>query len=84
MLTGQVEHQQEAHGVPEESCGEAAEPGKISVSQYEATMWRFDPSLGQDRNTSPSVVMTFFYRHSWRVNPTDFGGTLASLAPPAG
>lgn len=26
LLIGQVEHQQEAHGVSEESCSEAAEP----------------------------------------------------------
>lgn len=26
LLTGQVEHQQESHGVSEESCSEAAKP----------------------------------------------------------
>lgn len=26
LLIGQVKHQQEAHGISEESCGEAAEP----------------------------------------------------------
>lgn len=28
LLTGQVEHQQESHGISEESCSEAAEPKK--------------------------------------------------------
>lgn len=29
LLIGQVEHQQEAHGVSEESCSEAAKPESI-------------------------------------------------------
>lgn len=28
LPVGQIEHQQKTHGVSEESCGEAAEPGK--------------------------------------------------------
>lgn len=33
LLTGQVEHQQEAHGVSEESGGEAAEPKQVFICE---------------------------------------------------
>lgn len=48
LLIGQVEHQQEAHGISEESCSEAAEPEnrwKTFVLQYNAAMNRFSTML---------------------------------------
>lgn len=40
LLIGQVEHQQEAHGVPEEGGGEAAEPEhSFTVESSDRNCW---------------------------------------------
>ena len=69
LLIGQVEHQQEAHGISEESCSEAAEPksGRTAfVIQHEAAMCRFltvarlvSPPFGPKSNNHPQVDVIF-------------------------
>lgn len=88
LLIGQVEHQQEAHGVSEESCSEAAKPESIkqlSLCSIRLPMCRFLGMLAIGWRVCPLIVgwiaMTFCknIHCPQKLNLAVFGDHLSSL-----